>query len=335
MGGPALERLGFFTYLGGGRDPRTVLTETTELFAAADQLGFDSVWVAQHHFGPVVGSLPSPLPFLAAVAARTRRIRLGTAVVILPLEHPVRLAEDAAVVDILSDGRLELGLGSGTDPAVFGALGYDLDQRRTLMSEGLATLLSSLRGEPLPSGHVVHPQAPGLERRVWQGVFTPERAREAAAASTHVLLPKASPQDPAMGAAQHASAARAFIEAWTCPWPGQVGLSRPVYPSTDAGSARRELDAELVFLTEQANRAGARSGGPTLTVQEYVDSGVFHLGSPDEVAASLAADPAVPLASELICQVGHIGPGFGHTLRALELLATRVGPALGWRPRTG
>jgi hypothetical protein len=106
-----------------------------------------------------------------------------------------------------------------------------------------------------------------------------------------------------------------------------------VYPSTDAAAARRELDAELRFLTEQANRASARSGGgATLTVQEYVDSGVFHLGSPDDVIASLTADPALPLASELICQVGHIGPGFDNTLRALELLATRVGPALGWRP---
>src|ERR1700716_856417 len=91
-----LRRLGFFSYLGGQRDPREVISETLELFVAAEELGFDSVWVAQHHFGPMVGSRPSPLPLLAAVAARTRRIRLGTAVVILPIEHPVRLAEDAA-----------------------------------------------------------------------------------------------------------------------------------------------------------------------------------------------------------------------------------------------
>src|SRR3981081_336618 len=129
MASPALERLGFFTYLGGSRDAAEVLAETIELFVAAAARGVDSVWVAQHPFGPMVGTLPSPLPFLAAVAARTRRIRLGTAIIILPLEHPVRLAEDAAVVDLLSGGRLELGLGSGTDPEVFGALGYDSDQR--------------------------------------------------------------------------------------------------------------------------------------------------------------------------------------------------------------
>ena len=327
-----LERLGFFTYLGGTRDAGEVLAETIELCVAAEELGFDSVWVAQHHFGPIVGTLPSPLPFLAAVAARTRRIRLGTAVIVLPIEHPVRLAEDAAVVDLLSGGRLELGLGSGTEPSAFRALGYDPEQRRTLMQDGLRTLLASLRGEPLPTGHVVYPVAPGLERRVWQGLFSPERAREAAALGTHVLLPKALPGDASVGAEQQVRAATAFREAWRLPWPGRVAMSRPVYPSTDAASARCELADELEFQVAQANRAHARTGGDgKLTVQGFVDSGVFHLGSVEDVVASLRADPAVPLADELICQVGHIGPGFDNTVRALELLATRVAPALGWR----
>jgi len=327
-------RLGFFTYLGGTGDPARVLAETTELFVAAEELGFDSVWVAQHHFGHVVGRLPSPLPFLASVAARTRRIRLGTAVVILPTEHPVRLAEDAAVVDLLSGGRLELGLGSGTDPGVFTALGYDPERRRELMRDGLDTLMASLRGEPLPSGDVVYPPAPGLDRRVWQGVFGPDRAREAAAAGTHVLLPRALPSDPRLAERQQADAAIAFREAWSRPWPGRVALSRPAYPSRDARAARCELAEELAFQVAQANRISARAGGPaTLTEQEFLDAGVFHAGSVEDVIAGLRADPAVPLADELICQVGHIGPGHAHTLRALELLATQVAPALGWHPQ--
>jgi alkanesulfonate monooxygenase SsuD/methylene tetrahydromethanopterin reductase-like flavin-dependent oxidoreductase (luciferase family) len=329
-----LQRLGFFTYLGGSGDPGAVLSETMDLFLAAERLGFDSVWVAQHHFGPLVGTLPSPLPFLAAVAARTRWIRLGTAVVILPLEHPVRLAEDAAVVDLLSGGRLELGLGSGTDPGVFTALGYDPERRRELMGDGLRVLLAGLRGEPLPSGHVVHPRAPGLERRVWQGVFSPERAREAAAAATNLLLPRALPGPPDLAAEQQARAAAAFLEAWSHPWPGRVALSRPVYPSTDAGAARRELAGELRFQVEQANRIRARSGlAPDLDVERFVEARVFHIGSVEDVVAGLRADPALPLATELICQVGHLGPGFTSTLRALELIATEVAPALGWRPR--
>src|SRR2546421_13112075 len=117
MAGTGLQRLGFFTYLGGSRHAGDVLAETIELFVTAERLGFDSVWVAQHHFGPVLGRLPSPLVFLASVAARTRWVRLGTAIVIVPLEHPVRLAEDAAGLDLLSGGRLELGVGSGTRPS--------------------------------------------------------------------------------------------------------------------------------------------------------------------------------------------------------------------------
>lgn len=265
--GAALRRLGFFTYLGGRRDAAPVLAEALELFVAAERLGFDSVWVAQHHFGPVVGTLASPLPFLASVAARTRWIRLGTAVVILPLEHPVRLAR--AVVDLLSGGRLELGLGSGTDPAVFAALGYDPERRRELMEEGLR---AGARSGRVPGGLV------------------PAVARPGGA------VPAGLPQHGRRG--------------------------RP------AGAGD-----ELRFQVEQANGLPARAGLPAdLDVPGFVDSGVFHLGSADDVVASLRADPALRLATELICQVGHISPGFANTMRALELLATEVGPALGWRP---
>lgn len=307
-------KLGFFTYLGGSRDATDVMHETLDVFAAAEDLGYDSVWVAQHHFGPVVGTLPSPLPFLAYVAARTTRVRLGTAVVILPIENPVRLAEDAAVVDLLSGGRLELGLGSGTDPAVFAALGYDASRRRELMAEHLDTLMTLLAGKEIPTSQMLYPLAPGLSTRVWQGVFTPERAVQAARAGTHLLLPKASVNHPDLTAERQAEAAVAFHRAWPA---GRVALSRPVYVSTSRATAIEELSAELAFQTTLANRQpGAAS---TVTVEDYVDSGVFHLGSPEEVAASLRADPALAHADELIIQVGHHGPGRARTLRCLEL----------------
>jgi alkanesulfonate monooxygenase SsuD/methylene tetrahydromethanopterin reductase-like flavin-dependent oxidoreductase (luciferase family) len=307
-------RLGFFTYLGGSRDAIDVMNETIELFRAAEDLGYDSVWVAQHHFGPVVGTLPSPLPFLAHVAARTTRVRLGTAVVILPTENPVRLAEDAAVVDLLSGGRLELGVGSGTDPAVFAALGYDAARRRELMSGHLDTLLALLAGKELPTKHILYPLAPGLSTRVWQGVFTPERAVQAARAGTHLLLPKASANHPDLTAECQAEAAAVFREAWPA---GRIALSRPVYVSSSRAAAVEELATELAFQVTLANRQPGASS--TITVEDYVDSGVFHLGSPEDVAASLRADPALAHADELIIQVGHYGPGRANTLRCLEL----------------
>jgi alkanesulfonate monooxygenase SsuD/methylene tetrahydromethanopterin reductase-like flavin-dependent oxidoreductase (luciferase family) len=323
-----LQRLGFFAYVGGTGDPVVALRETVELFVAAEELGYDSVWVAQHHFSPTVGRLPAPLPFLANVAARTSRVRLGTAVVVLPVEHPVRLAEDAVVVDALSDGRLELGLGSGTDPSVFQALGYRPEERRELMRAGLETLLTLLRGKPLPGGEELCPPARGLAERVWQGIFTPQRAAQAAAAGTHVLLPKAGPAGPPLSAAGQAAAARAFLEAWREPRTPHVALSRPVYVSTDRAAAERELGGEPDF------QVSLLAKGPqpnVLTRQQYLDSGVFHLGSPADVTASLQADPALPYATELIVQTGHLGPPPGLVLRSLELFATEVAPALGWR----
>ena len=110
-------RLGFLTHVNGHGDIRRTYAETLELFVAADELGFDVGWVAQHHFDNTAGGLSAPWPFLAAAAARTRRIRLSTAITILPLEHPLALAEQLAVVDTISGGRVEIGVGSGYDPA--------------------------------------------------------------------------------------------------------------------------------------------------------------------------------------------------------------------------
>src|SRR3989454_12303785 len=84
----------------------------------ADELGFDVVWLAEHHFSPY-GICPSLAPLAGAVAAATRRVRIGTAVVVAPFEHPPRIAEEWAEIDIISGGRLEVGLGRGYQPTAF------------------------------------------------------------------------------------------------------------------------------------------------------------------------------------------------------------------------
>jgi natural product biosynthesis luciferase-like monooxygenase protein len=111
--------------------------ETMEQIIYADELGFDSAWLAELHFNRPFSIMPSPLILATALAQRTKRIRLGTAVTLLPLQHPLRIAEDAATVDILSQGRLDFGIGRGTIAIHF--QGYDVsrDESRERFEEAI------------------------------------------------------------------------------------------------------------------------------------------------------------------------------------------------------
>lgn len=102
-----------------------------------DELGFDTVWLGELHFSRAFSILASPLMVLAAAAQRTRRIRLGTAVTLLPMHNPVKIAEDAATADILSDGRLEFGVGRGTAPLHYAGYGIPQDESRERFDEAL------------------------------------------------------------------------------------------------------------------------------------------------------------------------------------------------------
>ena len=124
----------------------------------------NSAWVAQHHFDGDEGGLPAPFVFLAHVAARTSRIRLGTGIVTLPLEEPVRVAEDAAVFDLVSNGRLELGLGSGGTPSAFAAFGLDSADRAAIFERNAAIVRDALAGKPLGGGNILYPAAPATPR---------------------------------------------------------------------------------------------------------------------------------------------------------------------------
>ncbi|MBO0746203.1 MAG: hypothetical protein J2P43_14380, partial [Candidatus Dormibacteraeota bacterium] len=161
----------------------------------------------------------------------------------------------------------------------------------------------------------------------------PERASQAAQLGIHVLLPKVTSQDPDASAEGHAAAAQAFFQAWSRPWPGRVALSRPAYPSVDRATAISELDAELRLQAELENERRRRAAlVPDVTAETYAASGAYHLGSSEEVVESLARDPALRWATDLLFQVGQVGPGHARTRRALERLALEVAPRLGWRP---
>src|ERR1700687_699433 len=182
-------RLGFLTHLHVGDDAGDSYRIALDLFAAAEELGFDSGWVAQHHFLNGGARLPSTLTFLAAAAERTRRIQLGTAIVILPLEDPVRVAEDAAVVDTISGGRLQLGLGTGGDPLTFAAFGQDLESRRERYAQALHALGQALSGERINGTDArLYPPAPTLPERMWESTLSTASATRIAQHANGLLL---------------------------------------------------------------------------------------------------------------------------------------------------
>ena len=116
-----------------------LFNEMLEEVEYAEELGFESIWLPEHHFSEY-GMLGNPMVLAAAIAQRTKRMKIGTAVVILPFQHPLRFAEDAALVDALSDGRLLLGVGRGYQPPEFNGFGVTQSESSAMFLESYEIL---------------------------------------------------------------------------------------------------------------------------------------------------------------------------------------------------
>src|SRR5579863_9382350 len=114
----------------GPQSPVQRYRDTLEQSVHAEALGFESVWPVEQHFNSDLSITPAPLLLLAALAERTRTLRLGIAIVLLPLSHPLRIAEEVATLDVISNGRVEFGIGRGAIPSHFRAFGVPLSENR-------------------------------------------------------------------------------------------------------------------------------------------------------------------------------------------------------------
>lgn len=335
MTGP---RLGFFTRLLEPVPAADRYRFALEQIDQAERSGFASAWVAQHHFGEDEGGLPSPFVFLAAAAERTSQIALATGVVTLPIDDPLRAAEDAAVLDALSDGRVQLGVASGGTPSSFAAFGHDADRRREIFADHLEVFTEALAGRGVRgTASRIYPSGGDLAERIWQATFSVDGGRRAGERGDGLLLSRTQPRNADASDAPLHDLQLPIIEAYRAALP--------------AGAPVRVLASRTALVVDEADRtraleladAGLRRLAETMFGIDTTGLGIdalvaitdTHVGTVDEVAASLAADATLAAVSDVSFQVHSIAATHELTLRSLQLLADDVAPRLGFATGSG
>src|SRR2546422_7427179 len=166
-GEEATMKFGYFTltdnspgYGANRRDPNQLLLEVAEECVEAEAMGYNSAWVPEHHFARF-GVLPSPALFLAHVAARTKRIKLGPATVVLPLNHPLRVVEEFNLLDVLSNGRAVFSAGRGYDAGEDGAFRASFPGTRSGSDAQMGKMMTAWPARPcaIPRHESLHPGA--------------------------------------------------------------------------------------------------------------------------------------------------------------------------------
>jgi alkanesulfonate monooxygenase SsuD/methylene tetrahydromethanopterin reductase-like flavin-dependent oxidoreductase (luciferase family) len=339
------KKIGFLSFGHWSASPQSrtrtaadALLQSIELAVAAEQLGADGAYFRVHHFAR---QLASPFPLLAAVGARTRRIEIGTAVIDMRYENPLYMAEDAGAADLISGGRLQLGISRGSAEQVIDGwrhFGYqpaegethgDMARRHTEM------FLDVLRGEgfaqpnprpmfPNPGGKLrPEPWSEGLRERIWWGAASNATAIWAAGRGMH--LQSSTLKTDETGApfhVQQAAQIRAFRKAWQ-----EAG---------HAGVPRVSVSRSIFALVDARDRAWFGHGGEDQDqiglIGENIRSifGRSYAAEPDLLVEQLRADEAIAEADTLLLTVPN-QLGVDYNAHVIEAILTHVAPPLGWR----
>jgi alkanesulfonate monooxygenase SsuD/methylene tetrahydromethanopterin reductase-like flavin-dependent oxidoreductase (luciferase family) len=319
---------------------RDALQQTIELAVAAEELGIDGAYVRVHHFAR---QLSSPFPLLAAIGARTARIEIGTGVIDMRYENPLAMAEQAAAADLISDGRLQLGVSRGSpEPALRGAESFghvpaegesdgDLARRHTALFRaaiaGAGVAEADVRMTGSPARLAIQPQSPGLGDRIWWGSGTRASAEWTAQQGMNLMSSTLLSEDTGvpfdeLQAEQIARYRQAWAEAGWEREP-RVSVSRSVIPLAN--------DLDRAYFGDRALRDGSDQVGYLEGV--IARFGKSYIGEPDVLAQELADDAAVAAADTLLLTVpNQLGVEYNTTM--LETIAEHVAPAIGWRPAT-
>lgn len=334
------------------QDAATRYQETLEQIVYAEELGFDTAWLAELHFNPSFSIMPAPLIMAAAVAQRTTRIRLGTAVLLLPLHHPLRTAEEAAVVDLLSQGRLELGVGRGMIAIHFQGFDVPREESRERFEEALTIIRQAWTQETCRfEGKYFHvPETIVVPKPVQQphpplriAANSPETAAFAGAHGYAVFI--ASPINPGAKLSEQVTCyRRAFRAAVHASDTEDVAIAFPLYVADNAAQVRQEVEASFLnyfrAISLQA-RLGARDLSPaydylreirkrveTMTWEQIEPMALY--GSPESCVQKITEIYQQCQMDQLICwfNPGGLVPQ-RQVLTSMRRFAEEVMPAVG------
>jgi putative FMN-dependent luciferase-like monooxygenase len=238
------------------------------------------------------------------------------------------------VTDLISGGRLEVGVGPGGNLTAFTAFGFDSNDRHTLMDRNLELLRTAWSGGELPGGDRLYPSSPSLVDRIWQATFTVAGSRRAGAAGDGLMLSRTQPRSPDAPKASLADIQNPMIDAYLEALPKgrepRILASRSVFVADDRKEALRLAEIGLARMRHRLAATGNLSSGNL--VGDLIQAFDVHIGTPDEVIASLQSDKTLERSTDLTVQIHSIDPPHPYTLRSIELVAEQVAPALGWAP---
>ena len=342
-----MKKIGFLSFghwspspQSGTRSGADALLQSIDLAVAAEELGADGAYFRVHHFAR---QLASPFPLLAAVGAKTKRIEIGTGVIDMRYENPHYMIEDAGAADLISGGRLQLGISRGSPEQVIEGwryFGYAPEPGQSDAEMGrrhAETFLDLLKGEgfaqpnprpmfPNPPGLLrLEPHSPTLRERIWWG--SASNATAIWTANKGMNLQSSTLKEDESGEPFHVQQAkqiRAYREAWA-----KAGHQR-----TPRVSVSRSIFA-LVNDEDRAYFGGPGRGGESSDQVGTIDRmravfGRTYAAAPERLIEELRTDEAIAEADTLLLTVPN-QLGVDYCAHAIEAILTQVAPALGWR----
>ena len=336
-----------------GQDVPSRYRDTIAQIVEADRLGFDLAWLAEMHFVREFSVLPSPLVVAAAAAAQTTRIRLGTGVALIPLVQPIRAAEDAATLDIISGGRLEYGIGRGSIAEHFNGFGVAIGERAARFDEAIEVILQAWSDEPVNfHGRFFDYDNVKVVPKPVQRPRPPIRLAANSDESFERAIAEGWPVFASPITAFHEDLDRRYAQYWEGrteregkrPPAKEVGLALPVHVAETSEQARDEARASVASymnviastgLRTLVSRGGDPNNLPPLmqrnrpsNLERLLDE-VCVIGSVREVTEKLAALRDRYGVGHFLtwCNTGGMIP-HDQVVRSMTLIMERVAPAL-------